>query len=100
MDFIRNWLARKALEAELSVASDMLAAEVKASLKGPWTMSVFVKGAVAAFLGGIASGVASVFSGGVPHDKASLFRAALSAVVGGLTALVAYLKQSPLPAGK
>ena len=61
-------------------------------------MSGYVKLAVAAFLGGVVAAVSQAISqGGFSFSSEWLSHAAVGIIAGGLTALVAYLKESPLP---
>lgn len=57
----------------------------------------WLKGGIAAIMGGVSNGLGSMVIDGANGVKADLPRAAMIAGFGAVTALVAYLKQSPLP---
>ena len=62
------------------------------------SMSVWFKGLGAAFLGGLVAAVAQAVSGGgFSFSVEWVTHAAVGIFAGALTAVVAYLKESPLP---
>ena len=95
---IKDWLLKHELQHLLQRAGQWLQGWRDRTRREDVQMSGYLKLAVAAFLGGLVAAFSQAISqGGFSFTLDWLSHAAVGIVAGGLTALVAYLKESPLP---
>lgn len=98
---LRDWIGRKVVRSKAKDVEGW-SAELREELERQRaqegeTMSVWLKGAGVAFASGLVNGLTAAIATNFEFSKAGLFSVASAAVVGGLTGLALYLKQSPIP---
>jgi len=94
---LKSWLVRHKLQAQIRLWQIQMDAE-REKLAGEKEvgMPVWLHTLAVVFGGGALAAAADALANGFTVDKAGLTRLASAALAGGLVALVAWLKQSPL----
>mgnify|MGYP001606310468 CR=1 FL=1 len=93
---LKTWLVTRELKAQVKSLQTRLDA-ARAALAGKEaSMPVWFHTLLVIFAGGALAAVADALANGFTPDRAGFTRLATSALAGGLVALVAWLKQSPL----
>lgn len=95
---LKSWLVRRRLLAELQVWKVKVDAERQKldSVTGEGRMPTWLHTVAVIFAGGAISALADALMAGSSMDAAGLKRAGIAGLVGGLIAVAAWLKQSPI----